>query len=245
MPHFGDDLHLGGGPGSGRLSTGPSPMDRGVGPLGRVYIYDVVPLASGTTLLATAQTLGAAGNLQLTAGTGVTPIVNTNGEAVLQLDTRRRVTLSSTGALSGINFTLTGYDSYGQLFTSVIAGPSNDTVVFPKAAFQVLSIAASGAVGTNITAGFNDAFGLPVRVTDAAYILSVKWDSTLAPNAGTFVAADTTDPATTLTGDVRGVYTPAGNAANGARRLVMAIALPAIACGPNSTRAGAFGVTQV
>ena len=59
--------------------------------------------------------------------------------------------------------------------------------------------------------------------------------------------ADTTSPATTSTTDVRGYVKAAGlsGAADGTKRLVMAIALPAIAVGPNATRVGAFGVTQV
>ena len=52
-----------------------------------------------------------------------------------------------------------------------------------------------------------------------------------------------TNPATSTTGDVRGTYIPS-SATNGSRRLVMAIAMPGIAVGPNSTRTGALGVTQ-
>jgi hypothetical protein len=49
--------------------------------------------------------------------------------------------------------------------------------------------------------------------------------------------------ATTSTGDVRGTFTPT-TASDGIKRLVMTIALPGIAVGPNATRVGALGVTQ-
>ena len=51
-----------------------------------------------------------------------------------------------------------------------------------------------------------------------------------------------TTPSTT-TGDVRGTYVPS-SACDGTKRLVMGVLLPALAVGPNATRAGALGVNQ-
>lgn len=244
MPHFSDDLFIGAAPVGGSPSDGnPSFMDRGIGPVGRVFIYDIVPAAGGTALVAALQTLAGAGNLVLTAGAGTQAIVNNRGEAVIRLDTPRRVTLTSAANLSAVNFTLTADDIYGRRFTSTIAGPNANTVPFPKAVRDVISIAASAAVGSNVSAGTNDAFGLPFVVPDAGYLISAKWDATLAQNAGTFVAADTAAPSAS-TGDPRGIYTPAGNAANGSRRLVLMIGLRGIAAGPNATLTGAIGASQ-
>jgi hypothetical protein len=81
-----------------------------------------------------------------------------------------------------------------------------------------------------------------VRCFDAGYVVKVGWNTTLLQNAGTFVAADMAT-ATTSTGDVRGTFTPT-TASDGIKRLVMTIALPGIAVGPNATRVGALGVTQ-
>ena len=44
-------------------------------------------------------------------------------------------------------------------------------------------------------------------------------------------------------GDVRGTYVPS-SACDGTKRLVMGVLLPALAVGPNATRAGALGVNQ-
>ena len=248
MPQFGDDIFLGPalGPNAGFGSDGnPAPMSQGVGPMGRVFVWDVVPLTLQAAGLAAAQAVGAAGNLALTAGTGVTRITLPSGSFSYVLDCARCVTLVSANAGDTTQTaTVSGFDYLGAPMTSRVTLNGVTTVVTSKAFKQVTQIAISAATAGNISAGFNDRLGIPLRVTDVGYVQNVKWSATLAADAGTFVAAVTTDPATVLTGDVRGLYTPS-SAANGARRLVMTIAVPGIGCGPQATRIGAFGVTQV
>lgn len=247
--HISDDIYLGkavaGGAAPAGISVGPSPMGVGVGPLGRVYTFDVVPLTLQAAGLASSQNPASAGSFALLAGTGVTSRVRPDGTTEYVLDTPRCVTLTAAGANTA-TYLVTGYDLYGQRMTQTLAAPSTSTVATVKAFKTIISITNNNAtLATNgITAGFNDKLGLPVRVTDAGYIARVGWNLTLADNAGTFVAADVTDPATAATTDVRGCFTPS-SAADGTKRLVMLICLPALACGPDSTRAGAFGVTQV
>lgn len=247
MPQFSDDIFL--GPvitnmGMDSSLGDPSPMSNGVGPMARIYVFDVVPAAVTANSLATAQQLLAASNLTLSSGTGgVTTTVDPTGVTRYVLDTPRAVSLASVGDLSLITFTVTGYDLYGQRMTQALAGPNNNTVNTLKAFKSVISIAASAAVATDVTAGTSSILGLPVRVTVAPYIISAKWNLALADDAGAFVPAVTTDPSTAILGDVRGTYLPT-TPANGTRRLIMAIAMPAIAVGPNATRVGALGVTQ-
>lgn len=245
MPQFSDDLFLGSAfVGGSNLSGGPSPMSLGVGPLGRVYIWDVVPLTLQTAGLASSQNPSSGGSFALTAGTGVTSRVRSDGTTEYVLDVPRCVTITAAGANTA-TYTVTGYDVYGQRMTATVAAPSTSTVATTKAFKTVISITnANATAGTNgLTCGFNDKLGIPLRVTDAGYVVAVKWNNTLADNAGTFVAADTTSPATASTTDVRGCYTPS-SAADGSKRLVMCIALPALAAGPDATRVGAVGVTQ-
>lgn len=241
--HFSDDLRIGPVQLPNADTSNPSPMSLGVGPVGRVYIFDVVPVTLQAAGIAASQTPGAAGNLTLTAGTGTTSVLRSDGATVVQLDTPRCVTITAAGANTAIP-TVYGYDQYGQPMSQTLAAPSTSTVTTTKAFFQISRIAVSAAAGSALTAGFNDKLGLPLRVTDVGYVSSVKWAATLAADAGTFVAADTTSPATVSTTDVRGCYTPS-SAANGSRRLVLQIALPALAVGPNATRVGAAGVDQV
>jgi hypothetical protein len=221
----------------------PAPMDLGIGPLGRVYIWDVIPQAKVANNIATAQSPTSA--FTLTAGTSVKAVTLSNGSIGYALDVPRALIITiGTGTIANRNITISGYDYYGQPMSEVIAtGTTQSTTVSGLKAFYIItSITTSGAVGGTVAVGTTDVLGLPVRVTNVAYVVSVKSNNTLAQDAGAFVAADTAT-ATTGTGDVRGTYAPA-TASNGIVRTVMAIGLPGIAVGPNATRVGALGVTQ-
>lgn len=242
MPQYSDDLFLGpafaGGAGPAQINpdgtdySEPSPQDVGVGPLGRVYVFDIVPPAASATAVAAAQAVAAAGNLTLAAA-----IVNV-------FRTGRALQMVSTGAGDTTQLvTVFGADMYGQLMSETRTLNGTTPVNFLKAFRTVTRVAVSAACAGNVSVGTRDVFGLPVRVADAAYVISAKWDNTLADNAGTLVVGDGA-AATATTGDVRGTFAQAGNASNGARRLVMAIGLTALQCGPNATRAAAFGVNQ-
>ena len=223
----------------------PSPMDLGVGPLGRIYIWDTIPQALVANNIAASQTPAAAGSITLTAGTSVKSVVLNNGSTALQLDCPRAVGVTTgAGSPASANFTVSGYDYYGQAMSEVIAssGSASTKVNGKKAFFVITGITVSGGTTVAITIGTTDILGIPVRVFDAGYVTNVKFNNTLAADAGTFVAAATAT-ATTTTGDVRGTYVPSG-ACDGIKRLVMSIALPGIAVGPNATRVGALGVTQ-
>ena len=231
--------------GSGNaLLQNPSVMSVGVGPLGRLYVWDAVPQAKLTTNIVAA-VITTATTLTLAAGAGVTSTTTTSGATVLQLDCPRGVsTTTGAGSPTTVNITVSGYDYYGQAMSEVIATGTvaSTTVSGKKAFYQISSVVSSGASVVTVAVGTTDILGAPLRITDAGYIARAGWNSTLAEDAGTFVAAATLT-ATTTTGDVRGTYTPS-SAADGIKRLVMGIALPAIAAGPNATRVGAFGVTQ-
>ena len=224
----------------------PSPMEVGVGPLGREYVWDVIPQTLQAANIAASQTPVAAGNLTLTAGTSVKSFVRTDGTTVLQLDCSRAVQLTTvSGTIStSRNLTVSGYDYYGQPMTENILTVATATTSGSKAFYQVASVSTTGGgSGAAVTVGTTDKLGLPLRVFDAGYIVRVGWNNTLANDAGTLAVADMTNPATSITGDVRGTYIPS-SATNGIKRLVAVIALPGIAAGPNATRTGALGVTQ-
>jgi len=217
----------------------PSPMDLGIGPLGRIYVWDVVPQAAVTNNIAASQTAAGAGAVTLTAGTSVKSVVTPNG-TVLQLDMPRAVKVNC--ATTARAFTVTGYDYYGQPMSETITVAVASTAVTGKKAFYQITSATIAGSATAVVIGTSDKLGIPVRVTNVAYVASVKSNDTLAQDAGTVVAADTATASTT-TGDVRGTYAPA-TASDGLVRTVMGILLPGIAVGPNATRVGALGVNQ-
>ena len=246
-----DDLYLGTAfvGGSNVSPTGnPAPMTMGAGPLGRFYCFDVVPAASGATTtqneIALTQNLPS-GALTLTAnGTTTTAGTDPFGNQIVVLDCERTVAVYSASNHSGSTLTITGYDRYGQLMSQAITGPNTTTVQTTKTFKSIKSISSSGAIASACVVGIGTGIGLPYRLTDLGYVANVMYNQTAITISSTACkVADVTSPATTTTTDVRG-YVVTG-ATDGAKRLVINYALPALATGPNATRVGAVGVTQV
>jgi len=231
MPQYSDDLWLGAATGPQSQGwAGPGTVFAGVGPLGRVYIYDVVPAAASATSVVNAQAAAAAGNVTLVSST-------------VTLSAARALTVkSSASGDTSQGVYVTGTDYWGQAQTEYFL-LNGVTAVNGKKAFKtVTQVYVGAALAGNLSVGTLDVFGLPYAVTDAGYLLRTGWAGAVADNAGTFVAADASTPSNT-TGDVRGTFAPTGSAADGARRLVIAIGLTAIQAGPNATQTGAIGVT--
>lgn len=234
-----DDLWMGAatGPQTAGWANGGNPgvIGRGVGPLGRTYIFDIVPEAKSATAVCAAQAVAGAGNATINGASATA--------GVATFDYARTVNVDSTNAGDTTQtVTVTGTDYYGQLQTETIAMNGTTAVAGQKAFKSIIQVAVSAALAGNLTVGNEDVFGLPYRVTDAGYLIGVGWAGALARDAGTFAAADTTSPATATTNDVRGTYAPS-SAANGSRRLVIAIGLTALQAGPNATQTAAIGVT--
>jgi hypothetical protein len=184
----------------------------------------------------------------LTAVTATTATLTTTAGAAVVTTAGTPTGLTYTLGVAPVTATISGWDYYGQAMTATITTSSSVSTAVSglKAFYQVSSISVSGATGTAITVGTTDKIGLPLRVFDAGYLVRVGYNNTVANDTGgnsAFVAADMTTPATSATGDVRGTYIPS-SATNGIKRLVVVIALPGIAAGPNATRTGALGVTQ-
>lgn len=242
--HISDDIYLGPVQTQTNISAGPSPMELGFGPMGRVYMFDAVPVAKNTTGLAAAQARGAAGDMTLTAGTGVTASVDAFGVTRLVMDVARCVDVVSANVGDTTQtVTVYGYDQYGQAMTQAVTLNGTTRVATTKAFKSVYRIAVSAATAGNISAGTTDTIGLPCRLLSKDYVVGSNFNAT-AVALSAYTAAVTTDPATTTTGDVRGTIA-LPSAADGTKRLVAAIAMPAIAVGPQATRVGLLGVTQV
>lgn len=234
MPQFDDDLWL--GPVTGRQTqgaAGSAPPSRGFGPLGRIYVYDVVPVALSATGICAAQAIAGAANAVINGSTATA--------GVATLDYARAPTIVSSNAGDTTQtVTITGTDINGYTISAVKTLNGTTTVAFDKTFKTVTQVAVSAATAGNLSVGFNDKIGLPVVVSNVAYIASVKFNNALAQDAGTFVAADATSPATNSTTDARGMYTPS-TTFNGTRRLVIGILLTGLQVGPNATFAALNG----
>ena len=234
-----DDLYMGTatGPQTNSWASGGNPgvIGQGVGPLGRVYIFDIVPATLSATAVCAAQAIAAAGNATINGASA------TAGVATFDYARAFTVVSSSAGDTSQ-TVTITGTDYYGQAQTQRLTLNGTTTVTSTKTFKTITQVAVSAALAGNLSVGNANVYGLPYAVTNAGYLLRTGWDGAVADNGGTFVAADVTTPSIT-TGDVRGTFTPSGNAANGTRRLVIAIGLTGIQAGPTATQVGAIGVT--
>lgn len=227
------------------FAPAPDPTAQyGVGPLGRIIFRSLVPLALATANIAALQASTSGTALTLTAGTGINAVTNPNtGALAYVLDCPRCISLTSTANLSAINYLVTMIDEYGRTETQLVTGPNASTVTTKKAAIAVLSVVPQGTSTSTVSVGTSDVFGLAFRCLDAGYIVSNKWAGALAQNGGTLTVADTTSPATNLTGDPRGTYAPSGAASNGSNRLIIAQHVDGTQCGPNGTLVNAIGVT--
>lgn len=159
------------------------------------------------------------------------------------LDVARNITAAVTHGSSVVAMTIrvTGTDEYGATLIedlSIAATGTSQAAAGLKAFKTVTSVAitsAGNATTNTLNLGFGDVLGLPYRV-DAGGVLVKLNDNAL--DTGTFVPADTTDPATATTGDVRGTFDPSVTL-DGSKviRLLVKIA-------NQQTKVGSFGVEQ-
>jgi VCBS repeat-containing protein len=198
-------------------------------PLSLLYVkhYGAIVTADPDGV-STAQAVAGAGNLTITGALA--------SGGVATFDVPRAVTILSAGNDSGITFTVTGTDEYGQTVKETITGANAGTAAGLKAFKTVTQVAASGAAAGNVSVGTGDVIGLPFRSDAGDLLLCLLGD--VAIDAATFVRAVTTDPATATTGDVRGTFNPSA-AINGANRFSIVMLIHG-----RSTRAEAYGVEQ-
>lgn len=194
-----------------------------------IVYYDIVPTTIVTTAVAAAQAVAGAANLNLNGTLATAGVVTFDVPRAVQI-------VSSNAGDTTQTATFTGRDVYGVPMSEAVAF-NGVTPVFGKKAFKTITqVAISAAMAGNASSGNSDVLGLPIRTDSRGYIQTF-WDTAYV-TTGTYVAAVTTSPATTTTGDVRGTLIPP-TASNGTRRLVVTI----IATNPND-QLTTLGVTQ-
>ena len=154
----------------------------------------------------------------------------------------RAVSVTGVGSGSGGTVTIKGLDTYGYPVTQTITlGAGANTVNTTKTFKAVTSVTPNFTDTHAISVGTADIFGFGILASFFGDV-TVNWNSTVVTASTGFVAADTTSPATALTGDVRGTYA-VQSASDGTKRLVIAVkpTLGAILTNPTT---GLFGVGQ-
>jgi hypothetical protein len=220
MTHFSDGVRAGRNFANNGTASQPGVF------MSPINVYDVVPVALDADGICAQQTLAGAGsaliNGALASGGTVT------------LDVPRNVIVDAAGAATAV-LTVTGTDVYGIPMSEAIT-LNGTTAVAGKKAFKTITSVAASAAATDFFVGTGDVFGLPIRADSRNYVLTA-WGGAVV-TTGTFVAAVTTDPATTTTGDVRGTFAPA-DAADGTKRLTLWVFVA-----NDDTQTGLYGVTQ-
>lgn len=215
----------------------------------------VTVTGAGVTVLATALTVWPAGNvipagaLALDGPPGLVsfgrPQVGSGFTAVSLYDPAkalsRNIRITSGGNDTGITFTVSGYDIYGYPMTATITGASGGIAASTKCFKFVTGITHTGSVASTMSVGTGDVIGFPIRLDTLGY-LDLMWNNAIVTATTGVVFADTTSPATALTGDVRGTWAQTGAASNGTLRLQVAISPSTANIG---TTTGLFGIAQV
>jgi hypothetical protein len=234
-----------------------------------IVALDAAPAAAGTATIAALQALTISTPMTLVAATGGGITVGSStvrqdtgatvtGLLLIDLDDAatamgssgvvnmwdprtlltRAVSITSAANIATVVFTVRGYDLYSNPQTETITGVNANTVNGKKTWKYISSVTPSATSASTASVGTADIFGLPIRCDNFGYYYGI-WDN-IAQVVAQFTAADTTSPATAVTGDVRGTVSLAGNVSNGTRRLLQQITVPLA----NITSVtGMFGVT--
>ena len=215
-----------------------------------------------TTTNSTAPVALANGQMRLDqTPVGSTPYLTAG--AVAAFDPRsglaRGIQITTTGANTGGTVTIAGYDIFGFPMTETIACATASTFYGNKCFKYVVSATPAktggGAMTGNFSVGTSDLFGFNTR-TDAWEYTNVFWAGSYMTSSTGWYAADTTNPATATTKDVRGVIQtsakgPLGSGigttqSNGTNRLQLFVSTPLdnLFAGTATNPAAMFGVTQ-
>ena len=149
----------------------------------------------------------------------------------LQMISRNVGIAGSAGATGGA-FLVRGHDVYGMPMSELITAAAGAGPTYGRKAFKhVASVTPQfNDAAHNYSAGTGDTFGFAIRADKIEYTNLYVSGAIVGSNTG-FVPADTTSPATSATGDVRGTFqigTRGAGAApsNGALRIAIFMSIP-------------------
>ena len=216
------------------VATGTLVTAQLTGPAGGAGTYSVTGNATVSSATITGQATGTPALVQLFGQSQTIGLWNP------QALVARAVSVTGSASATGGNITISGYDIYGVPMSEVIAAPASATTVNGKKAFKYISsVVPAFTDAHNYSVGTTDIYGFPLR-SDFFGDVAINYNATgITANTG-YVAAVTTSPATTTTGDVRGTYA-LQSAADASKRLLIRQFLTPANIGSIT---GLFGVTQ-
>jgi hypothetical protein len=216
------------------VNAGTTIVNQLTGPAGGVGTYTV---QGDDTTSSTTITAQATGTTALAQPFGQPSSISVwNPQALVA----RAVSVTGSASATGGNITINGYDIYGVPMSEVIAAPASATTVNGKKAFKYISsVVPAFTDAHNYSVGTTDIYGFPLR-SDFFGDVAVNYNAAAITASTGYVAAVTTSPATTTTGDVRGTYALQSAADASKRLLIRQFVTPANI----GSISGLFGVTQ-
>jgi len=224
------------------VNTGTTIVNQLTGPAGGAGTYTVQGDDTTSSTTITAQATGTSALAQPFGLLGQpSSIYLWNPQAIIS----RAVSIVPVSGTStaAVIFTVSGYDIYGVPMSEAITVPTSTTTATTtkgaKAFKYIASVTPSVTNAITYSVGTTDIYGLPIR-SDNFGDLAINYNATGITASTGYVAAVTTSPATTTTGDVRGTYA-LQSAADASKRLVVRQFVTPANMGSIT---GLFGVTQ-
>ena len=216
------------------INTGTTIVNQLTGPAGGAGTYTVQGDDTASSTTVTGQ---ATGTTALGQPFGSPASVYLwNPQAIIS----RAVSITGVASTTGGDFLVSGYDIYGVPMSEKITAAAGVATTNGKKAFKyIASVVPQFTDAHNYSVGTTDIYGLPLR-SDNFGDLAINYNATGITASTGYVAAVTTSPATTTTGDVRGTYA-LQSAADASKRLVVRQFVTPANMGSVS---GLFGVTQ-
>ena len=146
----------------------------------------------------------------------------------------------STSAPGGV-FNVSGYDLYGLPQTEAITVAAGAVTQNGTKAFKFISsVTPQVTSAEDYSVGTTDIYEFPIAVYEWGYSRAI-WAGALETSSTGFTAADTTSPATSTSGSVRGTFT-LPSASNGTTRLHLFASIAAYNAANANGTASVFGV---
>jgi hypothetical protein len=132
----------------------------------------------------------------------------------------RGISISGVSGGAGGTFTVSGYDIYLNPHSEIVTVAAGANTVNTKKTYKFIqTITPNFTDAHNYSVGTADLYGFAVR-SDQFEFMAIFWNGALITSSTGYTVADTTNPATTATGDVRGTYATQ-SASDGTKRLVI------------------------
>lgn len=227
MTAWADRLRIGKSPPNANAFANQPPQSGA--PTTPQFVYTCTPITASNNKIALQQTVAAGGTFVLTAGSGATT-VTIGGLSCIDLGSARLLQyVNNTASAVAAVVTVSGYEETvladgtmgpGQAMSEQTTMNASQVAKTGKKSFRYIQqvfTATNTVSGASI--GIVDTFGMPIAITDGGD-LDIFWNGASALTAsGGITLADTTAPATSLTGDVRGTWGPPPSPSTGSRIL--------------------------